>query len=215
MGNGAKLVDRKAHWLVAHLHEQISAGTFSEEDVFRLFMLLREYSASGSPLRECADFIAHREKDRGQVFDYLVRTKNKLEKLGTENTVLEIKPVFTVPQLVGSINSCLVKFNLAGLDAIRANQIFICTISLLQDVALVTRKGKRVGELTVAVSTAKVLLLGNVHIENRGVGVSFPALSATNDFKAVPGATMPITFEGVTWAACKDGVMSLTQKTAK
>ena len=206
-------MDRKERWQVSRLHSQIVQGTFSEEDVFALLMLLREYSVKGSPLRECADFIAHREKDRGQVFEYLERTKNVLDNLGKISTVLEIKPVFSLMEMKNCVDLCLTQFGLGALDERLTNQILVCIISLLQDVRLVKRDGTPVGVLEVAVSKTEVVLLGKVRLDSKPVHVVFPALVATNDFMEIPEASVPIILEGVSWAGCQNGTMSLIQRT--
>lgn len=206
-------MDRKEGWQVSRLHAQIVQGTFSEEDVFALLMLLREYSAKGSPIRECADFIAHREKDRGQVFEYLERTKHVLDNLGKVSTVLQIKPVFSLPEMKDCLDSCFVRFGLPSLGPQWVDRIMVCIISLLQDVRLVRRDGTPVGVLEVALSKTEVILLGKVRLDSKPVHVVFPALVATNDFIDIPGASVPIVLAGIAWAGCENGTMSLVQKT--
>ncbi len=207
-------MDRKEHWQVSRLHAQIVQGTFSEEDVFALLMLLREYSAKDSPVRECADFIAHREKDRGQIFEYLVRTKNVLDNLGKVSTVLEIKPVFSMPEMKSCLESCLAQFSLAALTDLVVNGLLVCIISLLQDVRLVRRDGVPIGVLEVAISKTEVVLLGKVRLDSKPVNVVFPVFVAKNDFMDIPEASVPIAPQGVSWASCENGKMSLIQKTA-
>jgi hypothetical protein len=202
-------MDRKERWQASRLHAQIVQGTFTEEDVFALLMILREYSARGSPLRECADFIAHREKDRGQVFEYLERTKTVLDNLGKPSTV----PIFSLAELKACLDSCLAQFGLAAIDEPMVNYVLICIISLLQDVRLVKRDGTSVGVLEVAISKTDVVLLGNVRLDSKPVHVVFPALVAANDFMVIPEASTPIVLEGISWAGCQNGKMSLVQQT--
>lgn len=206
-------MDRKERWQVSRLHAQVVKGEFTEEDVFAFLMLLRRYSASGSPLRECADFIAHREKDRGHVFDYLERTKTALDNIGKVNTVLEVKPIFSLGELKACLDSCLAQFGLAPLSHQRVNCILVCIISLLQDVSLVKRDGTSVGVLEVAASRNEIVLLGNVRLESRPIHIVFPALVAANDFMGIPDVSAPIALHGVSWAGCHDGRMSLIQQT--
>lgn len=205
-------MDRKERWQISRLHTKVVQGAFTEEDVFALLMVLREYAASGSPLRECADFIAHREKDRGHVFEYLARTKTFLENPGSSDTDLEIKPVFSLEEFKACINSCLAQFSLAPLSDRRVNCVLVCIISLLQDVRLVKRDGTPVGALEVAASRTEILLMGTVLLESKNAHVSFPALVAANDFMDIPDDPGLILLRGVSWAGCDNEKVSLVQQ---
>ena len=204
-------MDDKQRWQVARLHERVTSGAFSEDDVFALLLLLREYAPKGAPLRECADFVAHRERDRGRIFDYLQKTKGQLENLGKLSGTMEIKPVFSATEVGDSLARCLSQFDLSPFDEQQVNNVLVCIISLLQHVALVSGDGVAVGVLEVAISRTEVILLGRVRIgaENKTVAVVFPALIARNDFMDVPDVPRPI--DGIGWAECKGGKMSLSR----
>ena len=202
-------MDQKERWQVTRLHERVMQGAFSEEDVFVLLVLLREYAPNASPVRECADFVAHRERDRGLVFNYLQRTKGQLKNIGKINAVIEIKPVFSANELRDSFTDCLAQFGLAPFDEHQVNCVLVCIISLLQHVPLVNRDGVAVGVLQLAISQTEVILLGSVRIDAQGVTVVFPALVAKNDFEDVPESSSPYPISEVGWAECKDGRMSL------
>jgi hypothetical protein len=58
-------MDSKEKFLVDEPCRRITQQTFHERDVLAPLILLREHSTAESPVREFADFIAHREKDRG------------------------------------------------------------------------------------------------------------------------------------------------------
>jgi hypothetical protein len=56
-------MDSKERLLVDELCRRITQQIFHERDVLALLILLRGHSAAKAPVRELADFIAHREKD--------------------------------------------------------------------------------------------------------------------------------------------------------
>ena len=70
-GVGSLLVDAKEKFLVDELCRRIREQKFHERDVLALLILLRGHSAAESPVRELADFIAHREKERGALKKYV------------------------------------------------------------------------------------------------------------------------------------------------
>jgi hypothetical protein len=114
-------MDHKEHWQVLRLYSLIGQGTFTEEDVFTLPMILRQRSEKGSPARECSDFIAHGEQDCGNAFRYLQKTKNILENIGNTSTTLEIKPIFTILEPKACLVSCFAQFNLEALGESSSN----------------------------------------------------------------------------------------------
>jgi hypothetical protein len=69
-------MDTKELALIKKRHGRITAGSFDEDDVFSLLVLLRPLASVGSPVYEFANFIAHREKDRDHIRDYLDRTNS-------------------------------------------------------------------------------------------------------------------------------------------
>jgi hypothetical protein len=210
-------MDHKERWQVSRLHNQIEQGVFSEEDIFALLMLLRRHSPKDSSICECADFIAHREKDRGKIFKYIEKTKGILNNIANNNikvnTILDIKPVFSLAEIKTSLNSCLKRFDLAALSENLINQVLICIISLLQYVRLVKKNGKPIGVLDVAVSKAEIILLGKVYIDSTNGYVTFPVLVAVNNFMNVPEASGLMILNDISWARFQSGVMSLVQPT--
>jgi hypothetical protein len=66
---GTEKMDQKQQQLVRDLHDRIYNGaTFTETDVVSLLILVRE--EAGTHVRELADFVAHRERDRGLLWQF-------------------------------------------------------------------------------------------------------------------------------------------------
>jgi hypothetical protein len=64
-------MDSKERFLVDELCRRITQQIFHERDILALLILLRGHSAAKSPVRELADFIAHREKTLGKIKEYV------------------------------------------------------------------------------------------------------------------------------------------------
>jgi hypothetical protein len=177
-------VDEKERSLIRAQRDRIAAGTFGEADVFFLLTLLRPVTAAGTAAHEIANFIAHREKDRGAIRDYLWRTKQTLDSLGKVAGILEIKPVFERAGVGTSLNRALESAGVMPLADGQIDQVLVCVISLLQHVRIVNRGGVAIGELVLARTASEVLLLGKVHVQSK-VDAVFPVLVAPNHY--VPG----------------------------
>lgn len=178
-------MDAKEHEKVADLHAKILSGTYNENDVHLLLLMLRNYADSkAAPIREIGDFMAHREKDRGPVFNYMQRTKAKFDSLIPANQKrpvnINIAEVFSVLDFRDSLNVALAKFGLTGMSEIIVNDMLICIISILHDVRIVRADGMAFGLLRMAVSPTKIQLIGEVEIANTGRFAQFAVLIARN-----------------------------------
>jgi hypothetical protein len=67
-----QVVDSKEKALVKEIRGKIIRKKYDEIDILGLLVLLRGYSSEGSATFEFANFVAHRERDRGAIYDYLV-----------------------------------------------------------------------------------------------------------------------------------------------
>jgi hypothetical protein len=76
-------MDAKEATLIKHYHEKLNTLTFNEKDIYALLILLRAHSQLGSPVFEFANFVAHRERDRGHIYDYLLSMKSFFNQTGT------------------------------------------------------------------------------------------------------------------------------------
>jgi hypothetical protein len=175
------IMDAKEERLIKQYYDKLTSFSFDERDVYSLLILLRPHSQKDSPVYEFANFVAHREKDRGHIRDYLNRTKDVLDNLGKINTVLEIKPVFTKQEIKKSFNSVFVKLGFAPVSDEVISGIMLCTISLLQSVKIVTKKNATIGELVFAYDAHEITLLGKCRIQSK-VDAVFPVLSTENRY---------------------------------
>lgn len=169
-------MDQKEANLLNYYYQKFTENNFDEKDVIAFLILIRRHAKGIKSVTELADFIAHRDKDKGGIKDYLADVKYKLDNLGRIDAVLNIKPVFTFNEIRNGINRVLLNNNHQKLKDKTINNIILCVMSLLQDVKLLERDKKKkqereIGKLKFAISNEKVTLLGEVLIEN---GTSVP-----------------------------------------
>lgn len=132
-------MDAKEAALVHQLHQRVVARAFHERDILALLILLREHAPKTSPVRELADFVAHREKDRGSLKTYVHHAVRYGEALvnGTAAS-LKIEVVHTRDAFRKSLNDVLGHFRLAEFLVELSDDVLACVMSLLQDVRLST-----------------------------------------------------------------------------
>ena len=121
-------MDAKETWLVNATVDAIASGNFHERDV-----LLREYAAGNTPLREFGDFVAHRERDRGILLQVRERIRGAL--LGQTNTT-ENLPIWSVAQIGDSLNVTFARLGVPSLDPENVNRVTVSVMTLLQGVRL-------------------------------------------------------------------------------
>jgi hypothetical protein len=177
---GRGFMDMKETQLVDYYHNIITTKAFSEKDIFALLMILRQYADKLSPVYEFANFVAHREKDRGFIKEYLETTKHKLDNIGKINTIIEIRPVFSIEEIEKSFNLVFKKLGKPEIPSEILNDVIICIIMLLQDVRIFDKRNRPIGKLVVGLSKTKLSLIGMVKTSERKVSVLFPVLEARN-----------------------------------
>ena len=177
-------MDSKERFLVDELCRRITQQIFHERDVLALLILLRGHSAADSPVRELADFIAHREKDRGALKKYVQHVVAYGQALanGTAGQ-LKIEPVFTSAAFRDSLNAVLAGLSIPVFPNERSDDVLACTMSLLQDVRVFHEK-KEIGRLGLSRFAGDLWLHGSVIMEPKGVQVVFPALIVPNRYCA-------------------------------
>jgi len=171
-------MDAKEFSLIEYYHLKIEKNIFNENDVFSFLILIRQYAERATPTREIGDFIAHREKDRGYIKNYLYETKKKLEKVGKTNVTIDIKPVFTFKEISKSINDVLLLLKLSTFSDDNIARIIICVISILQEVEIVDKAKDIIGKLKFRIvpvvigmsqlvqNTTQIWLVGRVCINS-------------------------------------------------
>lgn len=213
-------MDTKEHWLIKEILADLRACSFCERDVLSLLILLREHADGSSPVREFGDFIAHRDRDRGVLFEFLKRVQQRL--LGQESAQEEPPhlPVFTIAEIASSLNSILSDHGFEILDAELTNQVIVCIITLLQGIKIQTKVDSptSVRGFAVGVSSNELGLLG-YGIDAEGNSFYFPMLIAQNngyDYSLAqpdsPVIPMLIPIENIVVASCVDGVFGIEQQ---
>lgn len=177
-----KAMDNKELEIITELHNRIITKLCNESDIYSILILLRCYAKEKTAVKEFGDFIAHREKDRGFINEYLIRTKEILDNLGKRNELLVIKNVFSFEEIKTSFNEILSKLNLQNFNDEIVRIIIVFIISLLQDVNIIDKKKNSVGKLVFSISKNEIVLLGRVYVQNKTF-VVFPVLSVKNWFE--------------------------------
>jgi len=126
-------MDAKDKLMVQRYHNKLVAHECDEDDVYATLILLRECSSKSSPLREVADFIAHRERDRGAVFQYLSDTKKQFINASQRKPFsLTINEVYSEHEFTDALNAAFSIMHLANITPEAGSMAMACVISLLQ-----------------------------------------------------------------------------------
>ncbi|WP_407855571.1 hypothetical protein [Enterococcus hailinensis] len=182
-------MDNKESLLIDQCLGSFYENIFVETDVYLLLILLRQHSKKSSIVFELANFVAHRERDRGNVHKYIFETKLKVEKIGTENTQIKISTMFDEHKLLKDINSILFELEKQTLSVEIADDLMLCVISLLQGVKLI-KNNRVIGELKVSVSPTFFQLIGTIKphggkFKDKNIDIVFPVLRTKNDWLKV------------------------------
>jgi hypothetical protein len=207
-------VDSKEQWQLKRMVERIRSGDFSEDDVYVLLLTLRRFACPGRALREFGDFLAHREKDRGILFEYVKEIKEALDRPLPFSGTISIRPVISSTQLADEINEIIGRSEIIPLSSVQMNHVMVCVISLLQCVELQDRDGLSIGQLHVAASPEKILLIGKILLPHLGgLEAFFEALSASNDLLDITleAGQDWIMFNGVSWARSQQATFTINQ----
>lgn len=178
-------MDAKESQLIDYYHQRIVNDAFDEKDVYVLLILLRRHSKMKSAVYEFSNFVAHREKDRGFIHEYVLDKKRIFDRLGSINAKIVIKNIFTLEQIEASFNEVLMKIGKTSFQRDTVSDIVLCIIVLLQDVKLVDKKNRPLGSLVIGVNKDEISLLGRVSVVNgngKSTSIIFPALEVPNKY---------------------------------
>jgi hypothetical protein len=181
-------VDKKEQQLVAYYYNKFTERNFDEKDFHSFMMLVREDDHGIESVHELASFIALREKSTGYVGEYLEECKQIITNLGNGVKAKKIEDIFSFKEIRNGFNALFLKYGFEKLPAETINDFILCTISLLQDVKIVSGNLNRaVGHLSFAVSSKEIFLMGNMKTLNKGryIPVTFQVLSVKNTYEAV------------------------------
>ena len=129
-------MDQKADEMIKKIYNMLKDNVFLETDILNFLILIREHLAKTSTLREICDFIAHRERDRGNTFNYL----KKIKKYVDENSVLPKNlsaSLYKEYEIKRELNDFLITRGFDPLNDKTLREIILCIISLLQETKLV------------------------------------------------------------------------------
>jgi hypothetical protein len=221
-------VDSKERALVKNIRLKMIRKEYDENDISQLLILLRRYSSRGSATREFADFIAHRERTQGVVYEYLLdgtkQINRGLNKQSPNDPLPKFGSVFSSDDLKDSLNQALSMIGIATVDHFETNGILLCIMCLLQEVRIVSRKKKDViGVLNLIWSDTHIQLYGSTPLGNKFL--AFPVLAVPNlhnnrlkEFehtvaKNFPGRQHNVTriLSNVISARCHNGALTLFQ----
>lgn len=179
-------MDSKEKNLLNMYHGKIINYDFDENDVYAFLMLLREKFPKETPLRELGDFIGHREKDRGFIFEYLNTNKTMIGNIANNTIppgehILRIENVFKNEQVKNQYNKLLKEQGLSLFSTKMINGIMLCVISLFQHIKITNKKGVELGVLKFGISTSEIYLKADVNIDNK-LTTTFQVLSVPNDY---------------------------------
>ncbi|MEB9416022.1 hypothetical protein P4J15_23490 [Bacillus cereus] len=180
-------MDGKEKLLLDYYFERFQNNRFDEKDVYAFLILIRRQAKGFQSINELADFIAHRDKEKGGIKKYLEDVKYKFENIGKIDAVITIKPAFSFKEIKTAINKILMNNNYEKLNDETINHILLCIISILQDVRILD-KGKEIGRLRFGITKKKIMLNGEIEIEYSNgkttnlVKVVFVVLEANNRY---------------------------------
>jgi hypothetical protein len=225
--------DSKEKALVKEIRSKIIRKQYDEIDILGLLILLRRYSSAGSATYEFANFIAHRERTEGVVYEYLLdgteQVNRALNNQPTRDSGPKFGSVFSSDDLKDSLNQAFSMIGIATVDDFETNDILLCIMCLLQDVRIVHRQNKRViGVLALNYSDKHIQLYGTVpNIGKKKVTVGFPVLHVPNlqndrlkEFEHTVAKSAPVrgrqqeefsTLHNVISARCHNGHLTLFQ----
>jgi hypothetical protein len=154
-------MDMKEATIIQTYYDRLTSFSFDERDVFTFLILLRPYSQEGSPVYEFSNFVAHREKDRGHIYEYLLASKSFFNKIGIKlGQTHELKSVFSEKDIHDSFDTVLTGLGLAPISSEVCYAVQLCIISLLQDVKISDKTGTAIGKLLFAFDKENIYLMG-------------------------------------------------------
>lgn len=203
-------MDAKEERLIGELYHRIKDYSFHERDILALLILLRPYADIGSPVRELGDFIAHREKDRGALKNYVQHVVRYVEAVAHKTSgQAKIEVVHSSGAFHDSLNIVLSKLELAALTTNEADSILVCVMSLLQDVRVFHNKDE-IGHLGLCKYFNELWLCGIIEMPQfLGIRVVFPALIVQNRYCPTCAPGVPGDFPDLVEARCDEGQLRL------
>lgn len=137
-------MDSKAKSILSDFHDKLISKTFDEMIIFSLLILLRDYYKADKVIVGLSDFIAHREKDRGEVHKYLAKMRSEMIKATQDKGYnFSVGLVYTEKQITDAINKVFSEHGMTIIDTESGSGLVLCIISLFQNIELLHGKPKR------------------------------------------------------------------------
>ncbi len=175
-------MDLKERQLISQLYRLLADQTFTERDIFALLILVRRHAPSGSAILEIANFVAHRERDKGQIQEFIQQGSNEALDVGYAKIDFYSHPVFTEGEIVLSLNEVLKKLGFLPLYQRVGCDVVLCIFSLLQYVAFTSKRTGELGTLLFGYDAKVVYLLAVMQLPS-GESQIFPVLKCQNYYQ--------------------------------
>lgn len=150
------MYDNKEIQMFDYYYEKLSLNTFDEKDIYGLFILLRNHAKRDSWVREIGDLIAHRKKERGNLFDSIIAAREV--SLYHSGKVPGSKGIQT-NDFVSMFNSLLGQLGYRILDNEKVVDVLLCVFSIAQHTKYYDEKNISIGRLFIHISEASIELL--------------------------------------------------------
>jgi len=179
-------MDAKETSIVKHYYDKLDTLSFDEKDIYPFLILIREVARKHElVLWELANFVAHRERDRGEFWEVLSKTKAFFNGDGVKlGDVFEVKPVFDDRKIRNALTSLLSRLGFGAISDPAANGVILCIMALLHTSRILKKDGSEVGQLLFAYDKHQIYLFGRFSVKNM-IGLSHlqvPVLQITNDY---------------------------------
>lgn len=139
-------MDSKEKQLFYYYYEKFRNSTFEEYDVYAFLILIRRHCPDNRSINKLADFIAHRDKSRGYIKEYLEELKDKFNKIYNNSVEkqmkIKVEEVFTFKEIKNGLNSVFKKFNLEELNIDIINDFCYAFFPFCKTLKFITRKKK-------------------------------------------------------------------------
>lgn len=181
-------MDKKEQQLMNYYYDKFIARSFDEKDFLGFLMIVKEHVENNEIIQDLTDFIIHREKATGYVYDYLEECKDIINNLGKTKVRRKIEHLFTFKEIRHGFNALFQQLGLDKLPIETINDFMLCIISLLQNVKITSGNSKKeVGHLSFAASSKELLLMGNMMVRSQGktMPITFPVLAVQNRYEKI------------------------------
>jgi hypothetical protein len=152
------MLDIKEIEILNRIYKNIQDDLFDEDDIFLLYMLIREYADDKSPTKEIANFMAHRTRNKGFTYNntkIFIDSVAKSEESG--HIDLTEFNSYISEAIIESLNNVLEKIGYNPIYT-QSDDVCLCVISLLQH-TIIFRNGVPQAKLQVYIGKEEICLM--------------------------------------------------------